>query len=188
MTREARAADGKTRRRRGNSGFTLIEAVVAVVVLSFGILGLAATMADSISYMNGSQDDYIAQQKAEEGVESVFFARDSKVYTWAQIENAVNGGIFLDGPQPLLHPGANGIVGTIDDETNNPDVIVQPGPDGILGTADDVKVSLGNFTREIQISDVAGEPNLRQIQVIMRYQAGRFQRTYKLTSYISAFS
>jgi Prokaryotic N-terminal methylation motif len=188
MTREARGENGKTMCRGGSAGFTLIEAIVAVLILSFGILGLAATMADSISYMNGSQDDYIAQQKAEEGVESVFFARDSKVYTWAQIENGGNGGIFLDGPQPLLHPGANGIVGTIDDEANNPDMIIQPGPDGVLGTADDVKLSLGNFTREILIADVAGEPNLRQIQVIIRYQAGRFQRSYTLTSYISAFS
>jgi Prokaryotic N-terminal methylation motif len=182
---------GKTGRKaagQGHAGFTLLEAVIAVFILSVGILGLAATMADSISYMNGSQDDYIAQQKAEEGVESVFFARDSKLYTWAQIENALNGGIFLDGPQPLLHPGTNGIVGTIDDETNNPDVIVEPGPDGVLGTADDIKLSLSTFTREILISDVAGEPNLRQIQVIIRYQAGRFQRKYTLTSYISAFS
>jgi type II secretory pathway pseudopilin PulG len=181
------ATDRRTNNDR-SAGFTLIEAAIAVVILSFGILSLAATMADSIAYMNGSQDDYIAQQKAEEGVESVFFARDSKLYTWAQIENASNGGIFLDGAEPLLHPGANGIVGTIDDETNNPDVILEPGPDGILGTADDIKMPLSNFTRQILISNVAGEPNLRQIQVIIQYTAGRFQRKYTLTSYISAFS
>jgi hypothetical protein len=32
--------------------------------------------------MHRSQDDYIAQQKAEEAVESVFFARDIKLYSW----------------------------------------------------------------------------------------------------------
>jgi prepilin-type N-terminal cleavage/methylation domain-containing protein len=176
------------RRPQANSGFTLIETIVAVVILSFGILSLAATMADSIAYMNGSQADYIAQQKAEEGVESVFFARDSKLYTWAQIENASNGGIFLDGPAPLLHPGANGIVGTIQDQANNPDVIVEPGPDGVLGTADDIRLPLSNFTRQIVITDVPNEPNLRQIQITIQYTAGRFRRQYTLTSYISAFS
>lgn len=181
--RNKRRADSKA-----SSGFTLIEAIIAVGVLSFGILGLAVSMADGIAYMRGSQDDYIAQQKAEEAVESIFFARDSKLYTWAQIENASNGGIFLDGPQPLLHAGANGVVGTVQDQADNPDSIVEPGPDGILGTADDLKLPLANFTRQIVITDVPKEPNLRQIQVIIQYQTTHFQRQYTLTSYISAFS
>jgi type II secretory pathway pseudopilin PulG len=170
------------------AGFTLIEAVIAVAVLSFGVLGLAATMADSIAFMHGSQDDYIAQQKAEEAVESVFFARDSKLYSWAQIQNSSNGGIFIDGPLPLLHPGANGLVGTVQDQSGNPESLISPGPDGILGSADDVKTPLTNFTREIIITDVAGQTNLRQIQIIIRYQTTRFLRQYTLTSYISPFS
>jgi prepilin-type N-terminal cleavage/methylation domain-containing protein len=171
-----------------SSGFTLIEVVVAVAILFVGLLTLGALMANSIAYMAGSQDQYIAQQKAEEAVESIFFARDSKLYTWAQIENVSNGGIFLDGPQPLLHPGANGIVGTMDDEADDPDVIIEPGPDGILGTPDDIKIVLTTFTRQIEITDLPGEPNLRQIQVIVQYRAGRFQQQYTLTSYIGAFS
>lgn len=188
MTAAFRLKHGKTARSRLSAGFTLIEAVIAIAVLSFGVLALAATMADSIAYMKGSQDDYIAQQKAEEAVEAVFFARDSKLYTWSQIENISNKGIFLDGPQPLLHAGQNGIVGTSQDDANNPDVIIYPGPNGTLGTAADIKMPLSNFTRQIIITDVNGEPNLREIQVIIEYKTERFQRKYTLTSYISAFS
>lgn len=175
-------------RLAGCGGFTLIEVVIALAVVSFGILGLAAMMADGVAYMNGSQDDYIAQQKAQEGVESVFFARNSKLHTWKEINNVSTGGIFLDGPQPLLHPGANGIVGTAQDQANNPDVIIYPGPDGLLGTADDIKMPLTNFTRQIVITGVPGDLNLRKIQVVIKYRTTRFQRQYTLNSYISAFS
>jgi prepilin-type N-terminal cleavage/methylation domain-containing protein len=188
MSREVRRQRGKAGNSGEACGFTLIEVMVAIVILFVGILGLTAMMVSAMAYINTSEDAYIAQQKAEEAVESVFFARDSKLFTWAQIENAANGGIFLDGPQPLLHPGANGIVGTDEDEANVPDVIIEPGPDGVLGTADDIKISLSDFTRQIAISDVAGEPNLRQIQVTVRYLAHGIQRQYVLTSYISAFS
>ena len=188
MIRKRRSGHQRIADSRPSAGFTLIEAIIAIVVLAFGVLGLAAVMADGIGYMAGSKADYIAQQKAEEAVESVFFARDSKVYTWAQIKNVANGGIFKDGNQPLLHPGANGVVGTAQDQANNPDVIVDPGPDQILGNADDIQIPLTDFTRQILINDVAGNPNLRQIQVIILYRAGRFARQYTLTSYISAFS
>lgn len=176
------------KQRASSAGFSLIEAVIAIAVLSFGILALAATMADGIAFMKGSNDDYIAQQKAEEAIESVFFARDSKLYTWAQIANTPNGGIFLVGPQPLLQAGPDGIVGTADDLANSPDVIIKPGPDGILGTADDILIPLSNFTRTITITDVPGSPNLRQIVVTIQYRTTRFQRQLTLTSYISAFS
>jgi type II secretory pathway pseudopilin PulG len=175
-------------RSASNLGFSLLEAMISIVILSFAVLGLASTMAESLAYMSMSQQDFIAQQKAEQSLESVFFARDSKLYPWSQIANVSNGGIFLDGPQPLLHAGANGIVGTGQDNALIPDVIIQPGPDGILGDEDDIKLPLSNFTRQILISNINGQPLLRKIDVIIRYQAGRFQRQYTLTSYISSFS
>jgi prepilin-type N-terminal cleavage/methylation domain-containing protein len=188
MSREFPRQREKVGNFREACGFTLIEVMVAIVILFIGIMGLTAIMVNGIAYIDTSEYAYIAQQKAEAAVEGVFFARDSKLYSWAQIENASNGGIFLDGPLPLLHPGPNGVVGTAEDQANNPDVIIEPGPDGVLGTADDIKIPLSNFTRTIVISDVPGEPNLRQIQVTIQYLADRFQRKYILTSYISAFS
>ena len=63
-----------------------------------------------------------------------------------------------------------------------------PGPDNKLGTADDVKVGLGNFTRTIAITPVAGYTNsLNQVVITVNYNTGRFQRSYTLTTYVSAF-
>ncbi len=76
--------------------------MVALVVLSVGILGLAALLYDSLSYMQGSQDDFIAQQKAEEAAEAIFTAKYSSNATYAQISNNTAGnpgGLFLTGPQ-----------------------------------------------------------------------------------------
>jgi hypothetical protein len=184
-------------RRNNQKGFSLIEAMIAVIVLSFGILSLAAVFAQGLLFSEASQFDYIAQKKSEEAVESIFNARNTQAKSWAQIQNASAGagGIFLDGPQPLLAPGlADGLVGTANDDAAHPDsVIVGPGPDGILGTADDVTIPLSNMQRTIVIApvfDAAGniEPNVRTITVTMTYKVGRLKRTYTLVSYISAFS
>ncbi len=171
-------------------GFSLLETVVAIAVLSFGVLALAAVYTQGVTYMGSAQLDYIAQQKAAEAIETVFTARDTKVLTWNQIRNgdgAPGNGVFLIGPQPLLDPGPDGLVGTRDDDANNPDrIVVGPGPDKILGTSDDEVLTLNFMTREIQIADLA--PNLRQVTVIMRFQVGKVQRQLNLVSYISAFA
>jgi type II secretory pathway pseudopilin PulG len=175
-------------------GFTLIEAMISIIVMAVGILGLAAVYAQGIMYANSAQYQYIAEKKAEEAVETIFTARDTGLAQWAQIQNnTVAGpppGLFLTGPQQLCDPGPDGLVGTADDNCGLPDkIITGPGPDGILGTADDTIINLNSLmTREIQIINVTNEPNLRQINVIIRYNAAGRQRTYTLVCYISAFA
>jgi type II secretory pathway pseudopilin PulG len=181
-------------RCKQQAGFTMLEALIAIAILSFGILSLAAVYAQGIQVANMTQLDYIAEKKAEEAVETIFAARDSKVLAWTNVRNVTgaggaNDGVFLVGPQPLLAAGTDGLYGTADDDANNPDVvIVGPGPDKILGTADDVKMRLSNMTRTILIADVPGESGLRQITITMTYTAGRMTRNYTLISYISQFS
>jgi prepilin-type N-terminal cleavage/methylation domain-containing protein len=176
-------------RPKAQSGFTLLEALIAIVIMSIGILSLAAVYAQGIQVANMTQLDYIAEKKAEQSVESIFAARDSKLLAWTAIQNVSNGGVFMDGPRVLLAPGPDGLYGTADDDATNPDVvIIGPGLDGILGTADDVVFSLGGMTRTIVITAVPNEPGLRQITVTLNYQAGRLARQYTLVSYISQFS
>ena len=187
-------------RRLSNSGFSLLETMIAIVVLTIGVIGLAAMLANSLAYMSMSQLDYIAQQKATEAVESIFTARDMGQATWSTICNVgssiCSSGIFVNNPQPLCDPGPDGIVGTADDFSGSAcsgpaDAILLPTAAGTVnstGTA--VRVSLSNFQflRTINITAVPGVANLRQIQVIITYRAGRFQRTYTLTTNISNFS
>jgi hypothetical protein len=184
----------KRKSRKHQSGFTLLEALIAIVILSFGILSLAAVYAQGIQTASMTQMDYIAEKKSEEAVETIFAARDSKQLAWTNIRNTTglggaNDGVFLPGPQPLLAAGPDGLYGTADDPPDQPMVvIIGPGPDGILGTADDVVMSLAGMTRTITINDVPGEAGLRQITITMNYTVGALQRQYTLISYIAEFS
>jgi hypothetical protein len=177
-------------RKQAGAGFSLIEAMMAIAILSFGVLSLAAVYTQGLVFMSTAQYDFVAQNKAAEAIETVFTARDTKLLTWAQIRNgdgSPGNGVFLSGPQPLLDPGADGLLGTVDDDSTKPDtIVIGPGPDGVLGTADDQVIVLNMFTREIQIQDIG--PNLRQVTVIIQYRVGRLQRQFTMVSYISSFA
>lgn len=197
-------------RRRGRkaqrqAGFTLIETMIAIVVLGVGILGLAAMLADGIAYMDLSQDDYIAQQKAAMAVESIFTARDIGQATWNTICNVssavCSSGIFINGAEPMCDPGPDGIVDTADDYNGTAcniaaDAIIVPGTTGAVNVnaGGGARLPLSNFTRTVVITnalDTSGNiiANLRQIAVTVTYTNGRFRnRSYTLTAYISNFS
>lgn len=175
---------------RKQKGFTLLETVIAMAVLSFGILALASFYTQGMQASYRSQIQFIAQEKAQEALETIFTARDTQMLSFAQINNVSAGGVFLDGPQPLLAPGPDGLVGTADDDAANPDnIVVGPGPDNVLGTADDTTINLNPWmTRTILIQPVPNENNLNQITITVNYnyegQAGQFQ----LVCYISSYS
>ncbi len=178
------------RTAKEQSGFTLLETMIALIVLAVGVLGLAAMLANSLAYMQGSQEDFIAQQKAQEAAETIFTAKYTNNATFAQIQN--NGtstpqGLFLTGPQPILQVGADGLVGSVNDTGSPPAYIIYPGPDMKLGTADDILIPLANFTRTIAISNVPGEPYLRQVVITVNYTTGGLPRSYSLTTFVSSY-
>jgi prepilin-type N-terminal cleavage/methylation domain-containing protein len=175
---------------RNQKGFSLLETLIALLVLAIGVLGLAGMLANALAYMQGSQNDFIAQQKAEEAAEAIFTAKYTNNATWPQISNNTvtnTTGLFVTGAVPLTLPGQDGLVGSINDGGAPLDYIVYPGPDGKLGTADDIFVPLSNFSRTIAIGAVAGDPNLRTVTITVNYTSGKFTRVYTLNTYISAF-
>lgn len=186
--RTRRAGMSVAKRLRKQAGFTLVETLIALVILAVGVIGLEGMLATGLTYMVTAKDDYIAQQKAAETIESIFTARDIQQASWANINNTGAGGIFVPGANQICDPGPDQIDGTLDDDCTKPDFIRYPGPDGIMGTADDVLIPLSNFTRTIQINDVAGFPGLRQITVTINYTSGRFNKQYVFTTNISQFS
>jgi type II secretory pathway pseudopilin PulG len=181
-------------------GFSLVETVMALGVLTTGILGAAAVLASGMQNLSSSPADVVTTQKAAEAIEAVFSARQSGKLTWTQLKNVSGGGAFLDGPQPLNLPGGDGLVNTGDGTTAVPTTICSvvcwgvetvrlPGQDQQLNTSDDQVVTLSGFTREIKIRDVANENGqLRSIVVTIKYKNGPTTRTYTLTTYISAYS
>jgi type II secretory pathway pseudopilin PulG len=192
MSKTAMGHQNSNHRQRG---FTILEAMISIAVLSFGMLSLAQVYTRGIVFAGMSKWDYVAQKKAEQAVETIFTARDTQLLTWGQIQNVAgtsgtDGGVFLDGPQPLLDAGPDGLIGTADDNAGIPDtVIIGPGPDNVLGTADDQVVVLNNImTRQIQIVAVPNTPNLRQITITIAYNINGTKKVYTLISYVSAFA
>ena len=182
-------------------GFTLIETMIAIALMSVGILTLIAAFATAVSTTQTSQENLIARQKTMEAIESVYTARNSQQISFAQIANFPSG-IFTSGPTQLLCAGTDGLVNTTDDANcaahppcpAGPECYVLPGPDGILGNADDQAMSLGNFTRQIAITNVLnsdGSVNstLKQITVTVSYTpiGSTTARSYTVNTLISAF-
>lgn len=167
------------------SGFSLVEVLIAIVILAGGLLALAMALAQGTVIMSTAHFHQIAKEKAFEAMESVFTARDArKIPRWEMINNQSNNGIFLDGPQPLRQAGPDGLVNTADDGAV--EVYVQAGPDNIMGTEDDVRLTLSDFTREIEIRSVAA--NLRRIRIVIGYRVGHLARQYEMVCFISPFA
>jgi hypothetical protein len=130
----------------------------------------------------------MATQKAAEAVESVFSARDSHTFTWAQLRNKSKGGIFVDGAEDLKTGGNDGVVNT-GDPGEVAESVTLPGPDQNFATAGDNRVQkFETFKREILIEDIEGNEVLRSLTVIITYKAGPITQKYTLTTYISAFA
>ena len=174
-------------RAHSESGFTIIEVLVAGVLLTVGLMGLAYTFTMGFAVVLTAQQDTVARQKAREALESVLTGRNTQNITFDQIDNVGTGnGIFLTGFQPLYQSGADGIIGTADDVGEGMETITLPGPDGVLGTADDVVQPLGNYKRMIVITDLTG--TLKQITVTIRYVTPpALTRSVVVTSYVSPY-
>jgi type II secretory pathway pseudopilin PulG len=170
--------------RSDEGGFSLIETIFALGIMAFGLLTLASVFSYGMVNLRTGNSLLIAKEKAAEAIESVFMSRDTRVIGWSEVRNQAYGGIFLDGPQPMNVPGADGIVNTDDDGAV--EQVVLPGADDLIGTADDEIIQLTNYTREITIVDVG--LNLREIRVTIRYPYGGAYGEYTLMTYISSFA
>ena len=171
-------------------GFTMVEVMVAMVVLAAGVLSLVSVLTQGLRANYQTQIQYIAQQKAQEAMETIFTARDTRLVTSAQINNVSNGGIFMNGAQPLCAPGPDGLFGTADDDCTQPDgITIAPGPDNIFGTADDIIINLNPWmTRTIVIAPAANTANLKTITVTINWTFQGQTSQYQLLSFISNFS
>jgi prepilin-type N-terminal cleavage/methylation domain-containing protein len=181
-----------------DSGFSLIETIIAMGILATGLLGMAGVFTLGMAHMASSSANLVAREKAREAVESVHTARDTRTIMWCQIYNVTATrsaecttaapGVFLNGAQSLKDPGDDGLVNTADDGP----IEKQPGPDGLMGTSDDIQMT--NYTRTILISnllqdDLSGiNQDLRMITVTITYNVGPVRRSYVLNTYISRIS
>jgi type II secretory pathway pseudopilin PulG len=194
-------------KRVAEGGFTLLEVMISIVVMTIGILALIASFATAVAATASAQEDLVARHKALDAMESIYTARNSQQVPFASINNVASGGIFLSGAQPLLCAGPDGLVGTADDVAcTAPDTgaacpggvecLILPGPDGVLGTADDVTWALTNFSRTITFNPVlqtingitSTNQNLIAVTIAVTYtKPGWPARTYTVNGLISSY-
>ena len=188
MTRNERSP-----RRNGSDGFSTLEVLAAMFVITIALTGLLSLFGYAISTMSLMQDLLIAKQKSRETLESIYTARNTAQITFDMIQNVSDSpGIFLDGYQALERPQADGLIGTADDA--DIETLTLPGPDGDLLTTGDNEVRvLNTFERQILISpilfaDSSVNPDVRRVMVSIRYNTPMGgQSTYAVESYISRY-
>jgi type IV pilus modification protein PilV len=186
-------------------GFTLVECMISIAILTIGSLGLLGVFGLAVKAAQSSQEDMIARQLASETMESIYTARNESEISWAQIQNVSNGGIFINGMQNIMCAGPDGILDTADDTScltasgatcpnGGIECLTDPGPDGILGTADDIILSLANYQRQVTITpltDSSGNPiqTLSQVAVTIQYYPPNqsVAKTYTIVEYVSEY-
>jgi prepilin-type N-terminal cleavage/methylation domain-containing protein len=176
---------------RGQRGFTLLEVLISMFILTVGLVSMLGVFATAMAATQTAQQDMIAKQLAQQAMETIFTARETQNIVWSQIQN-VGGpgspGIFRTGLQAIKQPGTDGIIDTINDGGSSPQTMTLPGPDGIVGTPDDVIMGLTNYQRSIAITNTASA-DLRQITITIQYTTPqfRFPKQYVLSGFISQY-
>jgi prepilin-type N-terminal cleavage/methylation domain-containing protein len=161
--------------RRSDCGFSLLEMVVAITLLTVGLLGVASAIGYAMVASNHGRSITNTKLLAVSILEQMETLRDTGNLNFAQIANVGqvdNTGAsrnfigFQAGPQQVsTNPGPDGIFGTADD-------LIDAGNDGIFGTADDFtnpNFAVVGVTRQIQITSLSS--SLKKVQVTVDYSA-----------------
>jgi prepilin-type N-terminal cleavage/methylation domain-containing protein len=161
--------------RGGEAGFTMLEMVVAMVILMVGLLSLAQVLGYALSVSNRGRGITNTKLLVVSTLEQMENLRNTGELTFGQIANtgsvdntgaSFNFGGFQTGLQAVsIDPGADGIYGTADDPTGTGQV--RPG-----------------FQRQIVITSLG--TNLKKVEVTLQYtDPGGAARTLKGTSYLN---
>jgi prepilin-type N-terminal cleavage/methylation domain-containing protein len=164
-----------SRKRESQGGFSLLEMVVALVILTVGLLGVASAIGYALMASNSGRSITNTKLLVVSVLEQMETLRDTGNLTFGQIANAGqvdNTGAdtsfagFPTAFRPVsTNPGPDGIWGTSDD-------LVAAGPDGVYGTADDVtdqSLAIRGVTRQVTITSLSS--TLKRIQVTVSYSA-----------------
>lgn len=158
---------------KNEAGFTMIEAIIAIFVITIGLIGTAAAITYALEYGSISRNVSSAKSLIVASIEEIETLRNARRLQFAQIanvgavdntnaENPFNG--FSTGFKEVsLNPGADGVNGTDDD-------LIDPGADGVFGTPDDFNnpaLVRSGYTRQIEITSLS--PSLKKIEIKIQY-------------------
>lgn len=154
-------------------GFSLLEAVIAILIITIGLIGTAAAITYALQFSAISRNVTNSKLIATGIIEEIDTLRNTRRLEYNQIANV--GGVdntgaknpftgFTTGFQEIsLNPGPDGVDGTADD-------LRDPGPDGNFGTADDFDnpaLVRSGYQRQITITNLSS--SLKKIEIKIRY-------------------
>lgn len=159
--------------RASEAGFSLIEMVMAMLLMLIGLLALASVVGYAFMVSNKGRNITNSKLLVVSILEQMETLRNTRQLSFGQINNtgAVNnngaaqpfGGFPVEFQPVSPNPGPDGIFGTGDD-------LVDAGTDGNYGTPDDFTNQLlahPGYSRQIIITPL--NPDLKRIQVTLRY-------------------
>lgn len=170
-------------RKENESGFSLVETIIAMVIMSIGILSVLGAISYSFKSVKESENITISKENARSAMETIFSIRDLQVfdtnglestYNWdsIKVKTTSNAGIFLDGWTPIRdNPGIDGIYGTADDACPRTAACK-------VGSYTNNSPVLDGYERKIEISDIVqnGVVKKRYLVVRVRYLMGSQMR------------
>jgi type II secretory pathway pseudopilin PulG len=159
---------------KNDGGFTLVEAIVAIFIVTIGLIGTAAAITYALEFGSISRNVSSAKSVIISTIEEMETLRNTRQLGFGQIAavGAVNNtdvtkppfSGFSTGLRPVSkQPGADGVNGTADD-------LFQRGADGILGTADDVEDATlirPGYERQIEITNLSNSQ--KRIEITVQY-------------------
>lgn len=167
---------------KNEAGFSLIETIIALVILLVGVLGAMQAVTFGVISMHESEKRVYAKQVIRSTVETVFSYRDmvafdpqrGLTYNWdsIQTQNVSSAGMFLAGWQPIReNPGNDGIFGTGDDAC-------AAGSACTVGGYTNTSPVVQGYERQIEVVDLPenGIVRKRRVTVRVRYWVGNLPR------------
>ncbi len=156
-------------------GFTLIETLAAITLLSVAIVAPMSLASRSLSASYYSRDQVTAYYLAQEAIESIRNIRDGNVLQIVQSSNPASINLFQDIPLDVNF--------TVDARKTNSITAINQNcspacpalqTDGTLygynaGWTDT------HFTRTVRVTQISGSPNELRVTVTVAWKTGAFQ-------------
>lgn len=179
-------------KHRSEAGFSYVDVMIAIVILSVGILALLSGIAGAVVQSKGQEIQLLAKQVASSTMESIMSLKETdpnrlgwiamgNVNTNWDVATGTYRGVFVVGEQNVLEDA---------------------GPDQVIGTADDTGATIPGMTREIVITDQCDtdrpSPNcatpgtwpvrIRTVVVTVRYSVNGVRRQERLSTVLTDYA
>ncbi len=161
--------------QKSENGFTMIEVIIAILVLTIGLLGTAAAITFALEFSSISKNVSNGKLVIVSSIEEIESLRNSQRLEYKQIENVGNvdntnspnvfNGFSTGFNDVSRSPGPDGVNGTDDD-------LLATGADGVYGTSDDFTdptLIRQGYRRRITITNLPGSETIKKIEVTVRY-------------------